>query len=55
MTAKEELERYMKEHPRDGSGAFMKRLLEAIRRREITTINVNGTTYEVYADVLESA
>ena len=55
MTAKEELERYIKEHPMDGTSGFMKRLLEAIRRREITTINVNGTKYEVYTDVLESA
>lgn len=57
MNATEEFEQYLKiTHPRALAAEqhFIKLLLEAIREGGIKQIQVKGTTYEVYADVVET-
>ncbi len=57
MNATEKFEQYLKiMHPVTAATEqhFMKLLLEAIREGGIKQIEVEGTTYEVYADIMET-
>ena len=57
MSAIDELKQYLKIHPRlaiPDEQHYMKLLLEAIREGGIRLVQVEGITYEVYADVVET-
>lgn len=56
MSATDELIQYLKLHSNIMATEqhYMKLLLEAIREGGIKQIQVEGTTYEVYADIVET-
>ena len=55
MNATDELRQYRETHPISSTEAHhIKLLLEAIREGGITQVAVEGITYEVYADILET-
>lgn len=57
MNATDKFEQYLKIRPSGAAATeihFMKLLLEAIREGGITQIQIEGSTYEVYADIVET-
>lgn len=57
MNTTDKFEQYLKIRPSGAAATeihFMKLLLEAIREGGIKQIEVEGTTYEVYADIVET-